>query len=121
MLVLPLAPLAASLMGGEGRVGDDAAMYLRIAAIGAPFFMLAAAGQGYLRGISDLQTPLVILIAAHVVNVVLELLFVYGFDWGLAGLGVGHGDRAGGHGRRVRGRAAARRAGRGRGGSASGR
>ena len=47
--------------------------------------MLSTAGQGYLRGIEDLRTPLVILIVAHAVNVVLELLFVYGFDWGLAG------------------------------------
>ena len=47
--------------------------------------MLASAGQGFLRGIGDLRTPLVILLAAHAVNVVLELLFVYGFDWGLAG------------------------------------
>ena len=36
-------------------------------------------------GVGDLRTPLLILIAAHSVNVVLELLFVYGFDWGLAG------------------------------------
>ncbi len=34
---------------------------------------------------SDLRTPLLILVVAHSVNVVLELLFVYGFDWGLAG------------------------------------
>jgi putative MATE family efflux protein len=47
--------------------------------------MLASAGQGYLRGMGDLATPLKILVAAHAVNVVLELLFVYGFDWGLAG------------------------------------
>ncbi len=60
-------------------------MYLRLAALGAPFFMLASAGQGYLRGIEDLRTPLKILIVAHAVNIVLELLFVYGFDWGLAG------------------------------------
>src|SRR3954467_1056042 len=58
---------------------------MRIAALGAPFFMLTAAGQGYLRGISDLRTPLVILVAAHTVNALLEVLFVYGFDWGLAG------------------------------------
>ena len=70
--------------------------------------MLASAGQGYLRGIGDLRTPLVILVAAHAVNVVLELLFVYGFGWGLAGLGVGHRDRAGRHGAGVpRGAAAA--------------
>jgi putative MATE family efflux protein len=85
VLVIPLAPLAASAMGGEGEVGRQATLYLRLAALGAPFFMIASAGQGYLRGISDLRTPLVILLVAHAVNVVLEVLFVYGFDWGLAG------------------------------------
>ena len=83
--VVPLAPVAVSVMGGEGEVAEQAVLYLRIAALGAPFFMLSTAGQGYLRGIEDLRTPLVILIVAHAVNVVLELLFVYGFDWGLAG------------------------------------
>ena len=83
--VVPLAPLAVALMGGEGEVARQATLYLRLAALGAPFFMLATAGQGYLRGIEDLRTPLQILVAAHAVNVVLEVLFVYGFDWGLAG------------------------------------
>src|SRR3954452_9894066 len=78
------APLT-TLMGGEGEVADGAITYLRIAALGGPFFMLATAGQGFLRGIGDLRTPLLILIAAHTVNVILEVLFVYGFDWGLAG------------------------------------
>jgi putative MATE family efflux protein len=88
VLLLAVAALAhplVVLMGGEGEVADGATTYLRIAALGAPAFMLASAGQGYLRGIGDLTTPLVILVAAHAVNVVLELLFVYGFDWGLAG------------------------------------
>jgi putative MATE family efflux protein len=85
LAVIPLAPLAVRLMGAEGEVARQATTYLRIAALGAPFFMLSTAGQGYLRGIQDLRTPLVILIAAHAVNVVLEVLFVYGFDWGLAG------------------------------------
>jgi putative MATE family efflux protein len=85
VLVVALARPAVAIMGGDGEVGDGAVLYLRIAALGAPFFMLAAAGQGYLRGMSDLKTPLVILVVAHVVNVVLEVLFVYGFDWGLAG------------------------------------
>jgi putative MATE family efflux protein len=75
----------AVLMGGKGEILDQATVYLRIAAFGAPFFMLASAGQGFLRGISDLRTPLYILVAAHAVNVVLELLFVYGFGWGLPG------------------------------------
>ena len=84
-LVAGLAAPVAKLMGAEGEVLDGAVTYLRISALGAPAFMLASAGQGYLRGIGDLRTPLVILVAAHAVNIVLELLFVYGFGWGLAG------------------------------------
>jgi putative MATE family efflux protein len=80
-----LAPGAVKLMGGEDEIADGSVLYLRIAAIGAPFFMIAAAGQGFLRGMGDLRTPLVILVVAHAVNVVLEVLFVYGFGWGLAG------------------------------------
>jgi MATE family, multidrug efflux pump len=85
LLTLLLARPVAQIMGGEGEILDGAVLYLRIAALGSPFFMLAAAGQGFLRGMSDLRTPLLILVAAHTVNVVLELVFVYGFDWGLAG------------------------------------
>ena len=82
---LVLAPSAVRLMGGEDEIADGAVLYLRLAAIGAPFFMIAAASQGFLRGMGDMRTPLVILVVAHAVNVVLELLFVYGFGWGLAG------------------------------------
>jgi len=83
--VAVLAAPAVTLMGGEGEVADGAVLYLRIAALGSPFFMLATAGQGFLRGMGDLRTPLVILVIAHAVNAALEVLFVYGFDWGLAG------------------------------------
>jgi putative MATE family efflux protein len=76
-------------MGGEGRTADFAVLYIRIAVIGFPFAFLALGGQGYFRGISDLRTPLVIEIAANVLNLVLELLFVYGFEWGIAGSAAG--------------------------------
>jgi putative MATE family efflux protein len=78
-------PGLVALMGGQDEVADGATTYLRIAALAAPAFMLASAGQGYLRGMGDLRTPLLILVAAHAVNIVLEVLFVYGFGWGLAG------------------------------------
>jgi putative MATE family efflux protein len=83
--IVALAVPAVSLMGGEDEVADGAVLYLRIAALGAPFFMIASAGQGFLRGMGDLRTPLVILVVAHSVNAALEVLFVYGFGWGLAG------------------------------------
>ena len=80
-----LAPPAVAVMGGSGEVGEMAVTYLRISALGLPFAMIALAGQGFLRGISDLRRPLVILVAANAANVVLEILFVYGFGWGIAG------------------------------------
>jgi putative MATE family efflux protein len=73
------------VLGGEDAVADMAARYLRIAALGVPMALVALAGQGWLRGMSDLRTPLVIVVAANVANIVLEVLFVYGFDWGLDG------------------------------------
>ena len=85
VLVAVLAEPLVSLMGGEGAAADYAVTYLRIAAIGLPAAFLALGGQGYLRGISDLRTPLVILVAANAVNVVLEVLFVYGFGWSIEG------------------------------------
>jgi putative MATE family efflux protein len=83
-IALYASPLV-ELVGGEGQAADYAVTYLRIAAIGFPAAFLALGGQGYLRGIADLRTPLVIVIAGNVVNVILEVLFVYGFEWGIAG------------------------------------
>jgi putative MATE family efflux protein len=83
--VIALAPQIVQLMGGEGDAADYAVSYIRIAALGLPFAFLALGGQGYLRGIADLRTPLVIVIAGNVVNLVLEVLFVYGFGWGIEG------------------------------------
>ena len=83
--VVALAPQIAGLMGVEDQTADYAVTYMRIAALGLPFAFLALGGQGYLRGVADLRTPLVIVIAANVVNLVLELLFVYGFGWGIEG------------------------------------
>ena len=85
ILVVALAPQIARLLGVEGDTADYAVTYMRIAALGLPFAFLALGGQGYLRGVADLRTPLVIVIAANAVNVVLEVLFVYGFDWGIEG------------------------------------
>jgi putative MATE family efflux protein len=85
LLIEATAPFAATLMGAKGEVHDGAVTYLRIAALGGPLFMLASAGQGFLRGMSDLKTPLLILVAAHIANAILEVVFVYGFDWGLKG------------------------------------
>ena len=82
------APLLAGL-GGHGHSGHFALVYFRIAAIGLPAALVALAGQGYLRGVSNLRRPLEIVVVANLANLVLELLFVYGFHWGIAGSAAG--------------------------------
>ncbi|HLY93248.1 MAG TPA: MATE family efflux transporter [Gaiellaceae bacterium] len=76
-------------LGGHGRSGHYALVYFRIAAVGLPAALIALAGQGYLRGVSNLRRPLVIVVASNVANIVLEVLFVYGFHWGIAGSAAG--------------------------------
>jgi putative MATE family efflux protein len=88
LLVALLAGLAVplvELMGGRGRTGDLAVLYLRIGSLGLPFALVALAGQGFLRGVSDLRSPLLIVVVANAANVVLNVVFIYAFGWGLAG------------------------------------
>ncbi len=62
-----------------------AVTYLRISAVSMPAAMIMIASNGVFRGWSDTRTPLAVVIASNILNVALELLFVYGFDWGVAG------------------------------------
>ena len=76
-------------LGGHGRSGHFALVYFRIAALGLPAALVALAGQGYLRGVANLRRPLEIVLAANVANLVLEVVFVYGLGWGMAGSAAG--------------------------------
>jgi putative MATE family efflux protein len=80
-----LAGPIVSLIGAEGRSAEYAVTYLRIVAIGVPSAFVALGGQGFLRGVGDLRGPLVVLIGANVLNLVLEVVLVYGFDLGIRG------------------------------------
>jgi putative MATE family efflux protein len=85
VLGLALAPALTGLMGASAGVSPYAIKYLRISALGAPAFLVMLAGTGYLRGMQDTRTTLVIAIAANTANLLLEVVFVYGLDLGIAG------------------------------------
>ena len=85
LLIALFAEPIVALIGGEGQTAEYAVTYLRIAAVGFPAAFIALGGQGYLRGVADLRTPLVILIAGNVANLILEIIFVYGLGWGIEG------------------------------------
>ncbi|MDG9675047.1 MATE family efflux transporter [Micromonospora sp. DH14] len=80
--------LARTLVGGGGEVADDAAQWLRIAALGAPGLLLAAAGNGWLRGVQDTRRPLVFVLGPNLLSALLCPLLVYPGGLGLIGSAV---------------------------------
>ncbi|MFE9956826.1 MATE family efflux transporter [Micromonospora sp. NPDC005299] len=80
--------LARTLAGGTGDVADAAATWLRIAALGAPGLLLAAAGNGWLRGIQDTRRPLLFVLGPNLLSALLCPLLVYPAGLGLAGSAV---------------------------------
>jgi putative MATE family efflux protein len=77
-------PVAAGL-GGKGETLEQAVTYLRISSLGIPAVLITVVGHGHLRGLSDTRTPFLVVLVANALNVVLEVVFVYGFGWGIAG------------------------------------
>lgn len=88
--VLAVAGLAASgalvgAIGAAGEVHDHALTYFRISMAGVPALMIVLAGTGYLRGLQDTRTPLVVAVVTAIANGLIEVWFVFGLDWGVAG------------------------------------
>jgi len=85
LLVGFAGPPIAHALGGRGAIQHNATTYLHIAAVGMPFLLLSLAGTGHLQGHEDTRTPLRIVLIANIVNVVLEIVLVYGAHTGVAG------------------------------------
>jgi putative MATE family efflux protein len=81
------------LLGAEAEVADPATTYLRIAFLGTTPLLVMLATTGVLRGLQDTRTPLAVAVAGNALNIVLNLLLVYGlgsFDGlGIAGSALG--------------------------------
>ena len=89
LALLLAAPAVVGAYGASPAVTAAATTYLRVAAFGLPSILLLLAGTGVLRGLQDTRTPLQVVIAANVANVVLNLVLVYGAGLGIAGSALG--------------------------------
>lgn len=67
------------------NVFDDGSAYLRIYTAGLVFLFVYNVCTGIFTSLGDSQTPLYFLIGSSVGNVVLDLLFVAAFKWGVRG------------------------------------
>jgi putative MATE family efflux protein len=77
------------LFGASAAALDQAVAYLQVAAIGIPGMLVVLATTGVLRGLQDTRTPLLASVLGFSANIALNVLFVYGFGWGIRGSALG--------------------------------
>jgi putative MATE family efflux protein len=65
-------------MGAGPGVLEQGVAYFRIVILGTPFTFIFFAAIGFLRGVEDTRTPMVIAIAVNAVNIALDYIFIYG-------------------------------------------
>jgi putative MATE family efflux protein len=78
-------PLSRALAGGAGPVASAGELWLRIACLGAPLLLVSQAGNGWLRGVQELRSPVRYVVAGSTVGLVLCPVLVHPVGWGLVG------------------------------------
>ncbi|MGI9543072.1 MAG: MATE family efflux transporter, partial [Cyclobacteriaceae bacterium] len=86
LLVLQLVanPLI-GLMGAQGELAEASLKYYRIRACSGPAVLVIMAGHGIFRGFQDTKTPFYLTLVLNLINLVLDPIFIFVLDWGLAG------------------------------------
>ena len=71
--------------GGKGHIFDPAKVYYTIVLYGVPFLALCMMGNTVIRAEGKPKIAMIAMIIPSVGNLVLDYLFIYVFDWGMAG------------------------------------
>lgn len=82
------APVILGWMQTPPEVLSLAVVYLRVYFVGMTAMMVYNFGSSILRAVGDTKRPLYFLTIAGIVNVVLNLIFVIVFHWGVFGVGL---------------------------------
>ncbi len=77
-----------TLLHTPDDIMDNSLLYLRIIFLGMPVIMAYNLSASILRSLGDSKTPLHAMIAASITNIVLDLIFVLVFHWGIAGAAI---------------------------------
>lgn len=83
------SPWLVSLFGASDAVAADANAYLVVSMWGLPAMLIVFAATGLLRGMQDTMTPLWIAGIGFGANALLNVVFIYGLGWGIAGSAAG--------------------------------
>ena len=89
VLLYFLAPSFMSLVGAKGDLAMYGVKYARVYALFSPISTLFFAVDNYLRISGKIKTSLLINVFMSIGTVLIELLFVVGFNWGIQGAAFG--------------------------------
>ncbi|MBR1931669.1 MAG: MATE family efflux transporter [Lachnospiraceae bacterium] len=81
-----ISPALLRLLGTPATIIGDSIIYLRVTCAGIIGIALYNGVAAILRALGDSKTPLYFLIVACLINIVLDLLFVLQFNWGVFGV-----------------------------------
>ena len=87
-VVCLFSPQLLTLLKTPADTFDQALLYQRIYFLGAVFLLLFNMGSGILRSIGDARFPFLCLFVGCGLNIVLDVLFVILFSWGVSGVAV---------------------------------
>ncbi len=82
----PLAGPLLKMLNTPAELYDDAWIYLVVVFLGQLGNVYFFLGSGAMRGMGDSRWPLYAMILASVTNVILDLVFVIAFNWGVFGV-----------------------------------
>ncbi len=85
----PLIEMALNLAGASADVIDEARHYATIRAWGAPAVLCNFVLLGWFVGNQNTRIPLLLLTATNIINILLNLLFVFGFGMRTDGVALG--------------------------------
>lgn len=77
-----------TLLRTPNAIMNSSLLYLRIIFLGMPVIMAYNLSASILRSLGDSKTPLHAMIAASITNIILDLIFVLLFHWGIAGAAI---------------------------------
>ncbi|MDX1536319.1 MATE family efflux transporter DinF [Arsukibacterium sp.] len=86
ILQSPLAHLAFSISDASTEVNQQAQLYFAVRIWSAPATLINLVLMGWFLGQQNARYPMAMLICTNLINIVLDLLFVLGFGWQVAGI-----------------------------------
>ncbi len=86
VLCFAITPAVLRLLNTPDNIINDSIIYMRTTCIGIVAISLYNGISSILRAFGDSKTPLYFLILSSICNVLLDLLFVIAFDWGVFGV-----------------------------------